>query len=173
MITYLQNWKNAHQLEILLCCIVIVLVWTSILKVKIEEKQFKKYAIIMLVVCILTVFYITVFSREQDAVSRYNYKFFWSYRLALKNVGYLEQIILNVLLLVPAGIVGASLLENKKAYLYLGLFMGGGCISALVETLQFTLRCGFSEVDDIISNTLGTVLGVLLWNLSRKLHRKV
>ena len=37
--------------------------------------------------------------------------------------------------------------------------LAGFCLSLLVETLQFILGSGVSELDDLILNTLGAVLG--------------
>lgn len=172
MITYLGNWKNAHQLEILVFCIVIVLSVTRILKKKMKSKQFNKYALLVLTLYVSAVFYMTVFSREKDEILVYNFEIFWSYKLALRDVGYLEEIVLNILLFVPLGIIGASLIKNEKKYLY-GIVLGiGGLISACIEILQYKLQCGLSETDDIISNTLGIILGIVIWRVVLVKYKK-
>ena len=38
------------------------------------------------------------------------------------------------------------------------LLMGGG-VSVLIETMQFFLKRGFSEVDDVMHNTVGCLFG--------------
>jgi len=39
-----------------------------------------------------------------------------------------------------------------------------GCsISTTIEVLQFCFMKGFSEVDDVMHNTLGCILGYNLW----------
>ena len=47
----------------------------------------------------------------------------------------------------------------------------GGCTSLLIETLQLVLHRGVFELDDILHNTLGTVLGALLWHGAAALLR--
>lgn len=45
----------------------------------------------------------------------------------------------------------------------------GFCFSLLIETLQYVFGTGFSELDDLVLNTLGALLGALLWKgLKRK-----
>lgn len=171
MITYLGNWKNAHQLEILLFCIAVILVVSFIFEQKLTKKKFNKYALLVSTMYVLAVFYMTVFSRKKNEISEYNFEIFWSYKLALSDVGYLEQIVLNVLLFVPLGIIGASLIKNEKKYLY-GIVLGiGGLISACIEILQYQLQCGLSELDDIISNTLGMFLGIVIWRIMLLKHK--
>ena len=40
---------------------------------------------------------------------------------------------------------------------------GYEALSLLIETLQYLLRRGVFELDDLLHNTLGTLLGALLW----------
>lgn len=38
--------------------------------------------------------------------------------------------------------------------------LGLGClISISIETMQYIFKCGFSEVDDVMHNTLGCAIG--------------
>ena len=163
MVTYLQNWKNAHQLEILIFGIVVILFFGIALKQKCPEKQYKRYGIISSFLYVVIVFYATILSRESNKVFTHNHKIFWSYKLALKDTAYLSEIGLNILLFVPLGIFWASLLEKRKKCLYVVIIVVGGSISACIEILQYNLKCGFSEVDDVISNLLGIVIGIVMW----------
>lgn len=68
--------------------------------------------------------------------------------------------ILNVLIFVPLGIYVAILFKGwtfRKKLLLLFL------ISLLIEGLQFILRIGAFDVTDVITNTLGGVIGLLLF----------
>lgn len=171
MIIYLQNWKNAHQLEILLFFIIVILTFIIVLKEKCSEKQFKRYGLIVSCIYVIAVFYVTVLSRETNKVFEYNHELFWSYKLVLNDVGYLEEIGLNILLFVPFGIIWSSMVERRKKHLYAGMLFVGGMISASIEIIQYSLKCGFSEVDDVISNVLGVAVGVLIWNIVRNIKQ--
>ncbi len=69
----------------------------------------------------------------------------------------------NLLWFLPAGILvrlwGGKLWQTLLA---------GFCLSLFIETMQFVLGCGVSELDDLILNTLGAVIGYGLAALTRK-----
>ena len=70
--------------------------------------------------------------------------------------------ILNVLLFIPLGFFLPFLWKKFSSFWYTVLF--GFCASALIEILQiFTLRA--TDINDLITNTFGTVLGYLLARL--------
>ena len=64
--------------------------------------------------------------------------------------------IANIIAFIPIGF-----LVGKKWW---GLFFGIG-LSVLIECLQLKLRLGYFEADDLIYNTAGTLLSVLLTQL--------
>ena len=49
----------------------------------------------------------------------------------------------------------------------------GACISISIETLQFFLHRGFAELDDVLHNTLGCLIGWLLYKGVEWVVRKV
>ena len=72
--------------------------------------------------------------------------------------------IMNVVVFIPVGIQLALLLLNKLKLFKVGLFtVGFGMvISTSIETLQYILNRGFSELDDVFHNTLGCLIGFLM-----------
>ena len=82
------------------------------------------------------------------------------------NVGllHIREVVMNILIFIPLGIYLKMLnVSGKKIFLY-------GCILSLTfELLQFVLAMGASDITDIISNTLGTVVGIFIYVLLRKL----
>jgi glycopeptide antibiotics resistance protein len=76
--------------------------------------------------------------------------------------------ILNVVIFVPLGIYGAVLFEKwlfGKKLLFVFL------ITLLVEGLQYILRVGAFDVTDIITNTLGGIVGLMIFKLLKKAFR--
>ena len=172
MIRYLQNWRNAHQFEILLACVLLVLIIGIVFQVQATEKQFNQYCIILSCLYVIAVFYVTVISRKQGGELEYNHEIFWSYKLALHDGGYFMQIILNIMLFVPLGILWAGIVRRHKFCFYFLMMIGGGLFSGCIELLQYRLQCGFSEIDDIISNTIGLMTGIILWELALWCQKK-
>lgn len=60
----------------------------------------------------------------------------------------------NLIWFAPAGV-----LVRLRGGRLLQALLAGFCFSLLVETLQFILGSGVSELDDLILNSLGAVLG--------------
>ena len=75
-----------------------------------------------------------------------------------------REVVLNVLAFVPMGVYLQMLtIPSKKAILY-------GCASSLaLEVCQFVFAIGASDITDMITNTLGTAVGVCLYVVFRKL----
>ena len=78
--------------------------------------------------------------------------------------------LLNVLLFVPLGFFLPVLWKRFRSFLWTGLF--GLSFSLTIELLQlFTLRA--TDINDLMTNTTGTILGWLLGRLVLKLFRSI
>ena len=69
---------------------------------------------------------------------------------------------LNVIMLLPLGIF-LPLVYGKKIDWKVGLLIGF-CISFSIELMQLILCRGMFDVDDIIHNSLGFLMGILINN---------
>ena len=75
--------------------------------------------------------------------------------------------IMNTIVFIPVGMILGSLLRVKgswtsqatKSITWLVALLIGCSISITVEALQFFFMRGFSEVDDVMHNTLGCLIG--------------
>ena len=56
-------------------------------------------------------------------------------------------------------------IDNKKTILF------GFAVSLLLEVSQYVLSVGASDITDVITNTLGALIGVLFYNISIKLFK--
>jgi len=85
---------------------------------------------------------------------------------------YFWQIILNILLFIPFGFTLSTYLNCHKSNrpLFLSVLLTAFLLSASVEVLQYLTSRGFTEVDDVINNTLGAVIG--WWGYERVLNRR-
>lgn len=76
---------------------------------------------------------------------------FWELRS-----GMWRDIVLNILLFVPLGLIIGG---------WKGLLIGLA-LSGIIETIQYLWQIGFCELDDIVNNTIGVGLGVVIKALS-------
>ena len=123
-------------------------------------------AILLLVEYVFLLFCSTVFFRATGEISKYDFHPFWSYKAIQDGRdNLLAENIMNVIVFIPVGMILGSLLKVKGSWLIALLI---GCsISVTIESLQFFFMRGFSEVDDVMHNTLGCILGYILVHGSR------
>lgn len=88
--------------------------------------------------------------REIDAMLHQPNYFFW-----------FMQIFLNILLFVPLGFLLPMISERFRS-LWLTI-VTGFIFSVGIETMQYITGRGLTEVDDVINNTTGALVGYILY----------
>lgn len=122
----------------------------------------------ILILSLLGIAYLTLFPFKFDFTAAYVlHRFPFLLQSSLKRIMYLD-FFLNVLLFVPFGFgVSAQACKrggNRWVSVFLALLAGAG-VSYTVEVLQFYIPARDSGWEDVISNTLGSVTGFLLFEL--------
>lgn len=123
------------------------------------------------------VWYITILSRTGGLESSLALIPFHSYRevLAGGNPELIRSNLMNVVLFIPAGLLTVSMLPSRWTRrgkllvitLAFCLFSGG------IEAAQYLLAMGQAEIDDVIHNGLGALLGTLPFIVKDILHNPV
>lgn len=94
---------------------------------------------------------------------------FWEYRNLFSGIDYkfyFWQIVGNLVMLIPFGIIMPFLFKRMRSTLFVGL---AGCMfSAFIEVTQFITGRGLCEVDDVFNNTVGAVIGYLIFKCCSK-----
>ena len=123
---------------------------------------------LLLIEYVFLIYCSTVFFRNTGEL-QYDFMPFWSYRDYFNGVDrrLLAENIMNVVVFVPVGLlVGATFRSRSwKKELVIGI-----CLSVGIETLQFVLRKGFSEFDDVMHNTLGCLIGYRMYKSNRSVY---
>lgn len=85
---------------------------------------------------------------------------------------YFWQIVLNILLFIPFGFSLSTYLNCHKRshHLFPIVLLSAFLLSTSVELLQYLTSRGYTEIDDVINNTLGAVIG--WWGYERVLKRR-
>lgn len=78
------------------------------------------------------------------------------------------EILLNILMLVPCGILLPLIYKIKKSK-FMNTILTGMVISCCIEALQLILRRGLFEFDDIIHNTIGCAVGYGVYKIFNKI----
>ena len=116
-----------------------------------------------LVSLLCVIVYSTIFARDGGDLLQHNFVPFHSYR-EVRNGGNIEiyrSNFMNVVFFYPAGLLAASLLPRKwhgwcRCLL---IVLALTAMSAGIEFLQYQFALGRCEIDDVIHNTLGALLG--------------
>lgn len=133
-----------------------------------KRQKFNKMqcaAAILLSLYIVVLLYFTVTGRYSHEEYEYKINFFTSYRWFFQYNGeqVLRQLLINYVMLMPVGFLLPVVINAKHKYLItLALSL---LLTVFIETLQLITKCGSFEVDDIINNFVGAVLGMLIYML--------
>ena len=139
---------NNSWLVIILSIIVIIL--SSMM-----EKKWN-YLFFTLYICIII--YLTLMYRDSGEFKK-TFSL-WSYRRFFTSSEERADIVKNIWLFIPLGAILFRLYPKKTVLI---LPIG---ISVLIEGIQYITRTGFCELDDILSNTIGGVVGYLVAKLT-------
>ncbi len=86
---------------------------------------------------------------------------FYRYRHILGNKAFFINVFGNVIAFMPMGFLQPFLSDKqlRGGLIVLNCFI----VSLLVETIQLVFKIGCFDVDDLLLNTLGGLLGVILY----------
>ena len=118
--------------------------------------------------------WVAFFIRPPTEEKRIEMQLFWSYReafgpgLSVDRLGLARQILLNWLVYVPLGYILITLLRDTRHPLGWTV-LGGFGLSLLTEVTQYAFHRGLAELDDLVGNTLGCLLGACALLLARRL----
>lgn len=161
IVTTLYNISNTKIFFVLLVFSLVLSFGKMLLDVK---KYYNCIVALLIFLYIVFVLYITLFSRlNTESAGNYSLIPFYSYYLAAHGEKYMiRESILNILFFYPLGyLFGCLNVEkiNSKQWMIIPI----SCIlSALIELSQYIFKLGFAEIDDVIHNTLGCVLGLAM-----------
>lgn len=145
-----ERYLSTHMF--LLFCIVAVLFLISVF---IGQENNKKLLILYMAVVV----YMTLLNRDMSS-RRVVMKPFWSYQFLLSDAYLRREILNNIILFIPLGTIFSQIRNQWSTVLVPVLILIG------IEILQYITLRGLLEIDDVISNSLGALVGFIagmLW----------
>lgn len=159
---------------ILIAIPILILVWSVI------GAAFYKYMRIiggvLAVIAIGAILYATVLSRSGGGEEVYLIPFSTFERAKIQPEFY-RSMLMNVFLFVPLGLALPFVFGGRTGKRILFTILAGLLLSVTVEAIQYFVHLGMTETDDVICNTLGTVIGssayllTLFWRKIIKQHK--
>ncbi len=131
-----------------------------------DIRKWKIINLILALFAVFVVFYSTFLTRSTDS-SIIRMIPFHSFELAKSNPEMYRTMMMNVLLFLPFGLFVGSL-TPKRLPTVLGIvltFLLGIVFSVSVECIQYKYSLGICEIDDVICNSFGVLMGamVIFW----------
>lgn len=133
---------------------------------------------------IFLLYSLTVF---RDGYFIWQFKFYWNRPLSDINftpfvetfkllrgksiVDFLYNLFGNIVWFVPMGFFIPALGKKNRGFGRVVLI--GALISLSIEAFQFVLQTGVTDIDDVISNTIGTVIGFLLYFICHIVKKRI
>ena len=129
-----------------------------------KKGRIGKNAAVMATLCAFymsVIITITLINRHVRKKARTKLVLFWTIRSILDgNTTLLNEVLWNIILFIPFGLMLASLLKRKRSW---AAPVIGVLISSGIELSQYMMKRGLFEFDDIVYNTLGTIVGTILF----------
>lgn len=176
--TTLLNLFYQLPLEFIVQCFLLIsLVYLCVFQHFEHCRWFRRGVWATLIAWIAAVLWITILSRTSGTVHPPELIPFHSYRklLATGTTEIIRTNFMNIALFYPAGLLTASLFPQKwtclrKIWSTAILF---AMFSGVIEYVQFFYALGEPEMDDVIHNTLGALLGTIPFLAKDILHNPV
>lgn len=157
------EWLNPRiPVEYVFCSFLVLSVAIVIGMLVMKGSRAKRFVLgALLVEYYFLVLCSTVICRASSGERHIEIMPFWNYSNIWNRVDYpadLIEVLLNVALFVPIGLLLGGLGFKTKKILLSGIFLSG-----IIEVSQFAFCKGLCETDDVMHNTLGCVIGYFVF----------
>ena len=166
---YILNYDIGIPLiVVIVTCLFVCGIVLLLFRVKTDNAIFaRQTSFCLLMGYLFLVLCITIFYREETFEKRYYLQPLWSYFHLYNKL--LAQVIMNVLLFIPIGLFVGGVLKKKYLWNAIGI---GFVLSFFIELTQLVTTRGVFNVDDIIHNVLGCIIGFSFFVLCYKLIKR-
>lgn len=178
MIQSLVHWIYCLDIHILIWLIAIFTSFFAIAYYRVSNKKICNVTLVLLlIVSVFAVLYTTLLSRSvhEDACA-FSLIPFESYINVINggNVENLRSNFMNVVLFYPSALILAMLLPKKSSKLLRVVTVSIllAVLSCGIEYIQYIYALGKPEIDDVIHNTLGALVGAVVGVQIAKLKQK-
>lgn len=113
----------------------------------------------------------TVITRNANGYFKYDFHPLWSYKAIVQGqTNLLAENLMNVLVFIPVGLL---LGLGFQRWSFIKIIGFGILFSISVEFMQLVFKRGFCEIDDVIHNTLGCMIGYGMYLIVSMCIRKI
>ena len=114
----------------------------------------------ILCVYFVIMLFITFLSRENGSRNGIDLELFSTWGINKRNNAFVIE---NILLFVPYGFICAWALQGAKRLIPNAML--GLATSLGIETMQLVTQRGYFQIDDVLTNTMGMIIGYLIFRV--------
>ena len=153
------------------CILVLFVVGTALIfHVHGFLRGYRKVGILVLIEYLLLVLCSTVVFRKANDITLVEAFPFERYKELIEGGKHIEpDLFMNILVFVPVGLLAKLSFKGLKWWQALLL---GFCLSFTIEVLQYVFKKGTTEIDDLIHNTFGCLVGFWLYSLIQVIYER-
>lgn len=130
------------------------------------KKIYRKKLIFSWAVYLSVIIILTFFSREPGSRTDVNMRLFGTWGISAQSHAYVIE---NVLLFIPFGMM-FPMIGKWFSNIYVCIITAA-LFSITIEIMQYITARGFCQLDDIVMNTLGAIIGWFWWWVCKKIIR--
>lgn len=134
-------------------------------------KKRPRAAAVLLSIYVISLVWLALLARKPSPDARYNLELFGALRRGFRGMlagttdasktGSVMEVILNILVFIPAGLLLPHIVHRIDRWWKAALT--GFALSLAIEVIQLVTHLGFFDIDDLFDNTLGALLGWLMF----------
>ena len=132
----------------------------------------KQISAFLLGITVGIILWITLIGRERIHTDLFLFRPLHSFINLLDQIrkfGIHSNFLGNVLLFIPIGVLFPICFSNKL----FSVLISGGLLTVSIETLQLLFSRGYFEVDDLVSNLAGAIIGFSMYRIAECLKRRL
>lgn len=157
MIEFILHSIYVSDISIVIIATLIAMLLWPVLAVLLK-RQMRILSSVVAVLSVMVILYATVFSRGESSFGVELFPFA-SFIRAFEQPEAYRSMFMNLVLFVPIGLSLPFVFRGKISKKVLLTVLFGFVLSVTIEMSQYLFALGFAETDDIICNTLGTIVG--------------
>lgn len=150
----------------------LLLALSQLLYKKAMVNKIQRNTLMILSLYVVVMLYYTVIGRYSQTYYRYDIELFGTIRSLTEQftINDFSQLAVNLLMMMPVSFMLMIILSSK--YRAFRVFYITVAYIFFIELLQFFTRTGTLQLDDIIMNTIGGFIGILLYFFIKAIYKK-
>lgn len=150
----------------LIACIVFCVGTAGFLWVKGVKRGWRYSMALLLAELLLLIYGSTVFFRETDTSLGCDFNPFRNYQSIHTFLWELPESILNLTLFIPVGFLLGAVFRQMT---WRKVLLTGACLSMSIEIMQLFFLKGCCDINDLLYNTLGCLLGYAFFHIAHSI----